>query len=127
MVIQFIKDWALLSFLLLNATWVYFGFIMRLRQVRDEGKLTFKNTPFAFALGYAHLFIGLVLDVLVNWVFCTIAGLEFPKEFLTTSRWIRWFDLPQTTLLNRWRKGVANWFSAHFLDDVDPDGNHIKR
>jgi hypothetical protein len=37
MVIQFIKDWALLSFLLLNATWVYFGFIMRLRQVRDEG------------------------------------------------------------------------------------------
>lgn len=127
MVSELLIHWALLSFVLLQATWVYFGFIMRLKMIRDEGKLTFKSNPFAFVFGYIHLWIGATLDVLVNCVFCTIIGLEVPREFLTTARWIRWFDLPQTSLLNKWRKAIASFFAKEFLDDVDPDGNHIKR
>lgn len=111
---------------LMYATWVFFAAVMRLRDVRDAGKLVFSAHPVRFIFAYATLFIGLILDTLVNWLVCTVIGLELPKEFLTTARLNRWYSSTDESVIARYRKVLAKWFGEELLDDLDPDGKHIK-
>lgn len=121
-------------------TWVFYTAVMRLRMVRDAGKLTFKHTPVRVTFAYLTLFVGLILDTLVNLIICTVIGFELPKlelridlrtflkesEWLTTARLNRWYASTETNLIWRWRRGLAKLFGEELLDDIDPDGKHIK-
>lgn len=120
-------------------TWVLFGTVMRLREVKDSGNLTFRKRPVNFVLGYLALFVGALLDIFDNFAFFSVIGLEFPKfevrtdlrtflkesEWLSTARMCRWYPAEDDRLISRWRAGVARFFGEQILDDLDPDGNHI--
>jgi len=126
--------------ILVYITWVYYTAVMRLREVRDAGKLELKRNPIRVAFAYATLLIGLVLDTIVNLIACTLISGELPKielhkglrgflresEWLTTARLNRWYSSSDDSLIWRWRSGVAKWTGAELLDDIDPDGKHVK-
>lgn len=119
--------WLLTEVVLIFVTWVFFAAVMRFQMLRDAGKLEFSRHPLRWVMAHIALAIGLVLDTLVNWRFCTIAGMEIPKEFLTTARLNRWYGSTDTGLLARWRRWLAGYFGDELLDDVDPSGKHIKK
>lgn len=115
------------SLLLINFTWVYFTAIMRLQQVRDAGKLAWRKNPVLWLLAWVNLIVGLVLDVAVNWLVCSVILLEFPREFLTTARLCRWYGSTSARPFDaRWRKPVSAWFGETLLNDIDPSGKHVK-
>lgn len=118
--------WLLMSWLLLNLTWAYFTAIMRLRQLRDAGRIRFKDNPALWCFAWPNLIVGLVLDVLVNIVVATPVMMELPKEFLTTARLIRW---NHSTRTDWWTRNVRKRFvklGQRLLDPVDTDGIHIR-
>lgn len=127
-VIDILQVWVVISFGILYATWLFFTAIMRLREMKDAGKLTLTGTPVNYALAMPALVIGLVLDALANWIFFTVIGLELPKpkEVLSTWRMNRWYRSTDKSMLARWRHGVAVFFGVQILDDIDPSGKHIK-
>lgn len=124
---QFFIYWALSEAALIFITWVFFSAVMRFQMLRDAGKLEFRHHPLRWIMAHVALWVGLVLDTLVNWRFCTVSGLEFPKEFLTTKRLNRWYNTPGNGLLTRWRRWLAGYFGDELLNDVDPSGEHIKK
>lgn len=124
--IQLIKNWGLLSLILIYFTWVWFTCIIRLQEVRDKGLISLKNNPVLFVFGYVTLFVGLFLDVALNVIFCTIIGLEIPQEALTTARLCRWYNSTETDKLSVWRKKCAVFFGDTLLNPIDPSGKHIK-
>lgn len=108
--------WYLIVGVLLTPfTWVLYLSIMNLKRNRD------KLTTTAKVVAYPILGIGLVLDVIYNFVVGSILFVEAPQEWLFTSRLIR--HIEEST---GWRKRLANWFCRNFLDpfDPDPDGRH---
>lgn len=105
----------LYALLLVNFTWIYFLAIMHLRDAKDAGQLT----GFAKALGYANLFIGLLLDALVNALPMSLIMLELPQEWLTTARLSRHIKEG-----NGWRRAVALWFCRNLLSTFDSGHNH---
>lgn len=118
--------WLTTEAVLIFITWVFFAAVMRFKMLHDAGRLQFKRHPLRWVLAHVALAIGLILDTLVNWRFCTVAGLELPHEFLTTSRLNRWYNNKGTGLLDRWRRWLATYFGDELLDEIDPDGKHIK-
>jgi len=118
--------WLIVSFALINFTWVYFAAIMRMRELRDTGKLAWKVNPELCFFSYLNLFIGLLLDVALNFWVATVVMLELPREALTTSRLSRWL---YTTKTDWWTRNVRIRFvrfGQAMLDQVDTDGRHIK-
>lgn len=95
-------------------TWLFYLAIMRLRQAREDGKLTGTSKFF----GYQLLIPGLVLDTLFNWIVGTICFAEIPKEFLFTARCERWLNS------DTWRGSVARFFCRQLLDPFDMGGRH---
>lgn len=99
--------------------WVLFilyAAVMNLKRARDEGKMTVPMN----ILGTPVLFIGLLLDALVNIFVFTLILLELPQEFLVTSR------LSRHIKKTGWRARVAKWFCTNLLDSLDPSGCHCK-
>ena len=97
------------------ALWIFYIATMGLKRVRDSGGLS----PWALRFGYPVLFIGLVLDIAVNWLVVTILLLEFPQETTVTARLKR-----HNRESTGWRKAVVSFFEP-LLDPFDPSGNHI--
>lgn len=97
------------------ALWIFYLAVMALKRARDAGQLS----PLAYVLGVPVLKVGLVLDVLVNVFVLTLVLLEWPREWLVTTRLKRH---------NRqgagWRKAFAAW-CEQLLDPFDPSGDHI--
>lgn len=121
-----IAGWCAISLGLIFITWIFFLAIMRLREMRDAGKLAWKVSPILCVSAYLALAIGLVLDALVNWIICTVVLFEFPKEVLTTTRLNRWYHSTDTSWYTR---NVRMWwvrFGQIMLDAADTDGQHIK-
>lgn len=106
----------LYAFLLMNFTWVYFLAVMHLRDAKDAERLN----GFAKALGYFNLFIGLVLDALVNALPMSLIMLELPREWLTTARLSRIIKTGDVS----WRYGVALWLCRNLLSTFDSDHHH---
>ena len=104
--------WAVLA---CYALWIFYIAVMGLKRVRDSGGLS----PWALRFGYPVLFIGYVLDVLVNWFVVTILLLEFPKETTVTARLKR-----HNRESTGWRLPIVKFFEP-LLDPFDPDGDHI--
>ena len=120
--------WGLFSLLLIFLTWVFFLAVMRLREMRDAGKLAFKVNPILCIFAYVALIIGLLLDVLVNYIVATIVLLELPKpeELLTTARLCRWYHTADTGWYTRSVRMRFVRFGQAMLDSADTDGQHIK-
>ena len=92
---------------------------MRLQEVRDKGLLKGKVLC---AFAYPNLFVGLILDTLVNIFIMSVLFLELPHEFLTTARLCRWYETAPLS----WRGKLAVWFGDTLLNPIDPSGKHIK-
>ena len=95
--------------------WILYLAVMGLKRVRDQGKLS----KLALYLGTPVLFVGYVLDAILNIVVMTVILLELPKELTVSERLKR-----HNQDSGGWRKSVALWFEP-LLDPFDPSGNHI--
>lgn len=111
---------------LIYITWVFFLAVMRLREMRDAGKLGWNASHILCVSAYLVLGVGLVLDALVNFFVCTVVLLELPQEALTTTRLNRWYHSTDTSwyTMNVRKKFVR--FGQIMLDAADTDGQHIK-
>jgi hypothetical protein len=98
--------------------WIVYGFIMNMKRARDDNKLTVT----AKILGYPVLYVGLMLDVLINLTVMTAILLEAPRwgEWLVTTR------LQRHAYGRGFRKAIAIWFAENVLNFLDPSGQHIK-
>jgi hypothetical protein len=104
-----------ISSLAFYVLWILYLAVMNLKRVRDEGKLT----SLAKYLGLPVLFIGYILDAILNIVVMTIILFEIPQE-MTVSQRLKRHNKNSTG----WRKAVAVWFEP-LLDPFDPSGDHI--
>lgn len=97
------------------ALWIFYIAVMGIKRVRDGGGLS----PWALRFGYPVLFIGLLLDILVNWFVVTLLLLEWPRETTVTARLKR-----HNRESTGWRKALVLFFEP-LLDPFDPSGDHI--
>lgn len=108
-----------MSFLVLIASawilWVIFAAVMRLRQVRDAGKLTLAMK----ILGYPVLFFGLFIDFMLNAIPGSILFLEWPREYTLSER--LWRHSQEST---GYRQKLALLIRVNLLDAIDPEGVH---
>lgn len=95
--------------------WGVYGLVMRLKQVRDAGRLTTAQKVF----GYPWLIVGLVLDFFVNVFIGSFLFLEVPHELTLSSRLWR-----LSTTSSGYRQRVALWLRVQLLDSLDPAGIH---
>lgn len=105
--------------LVLLSPWVLFVFyaaVMSLKRARDAGSLHWSLK----ALGYPILYVGLLLDVFVNLLPCTLLFAEVPREWLVTQR------LSRLKSGSGWRQRLAAFMCANWLDPIDPSGCHCK-
>ena len=105
--------WLKLSTFLFVGTFMLFLAVMKLRDARDLGTLRGLNWTVIW-LAYSLLFVGLIMDVLLNWIVLTALFLEPPREVLSTMRVKR---LKNTT--TGWRQRLAAWLCANFLTPFD--------
>lgn len=106
-----------IAWLTLLAGWLLFVFyaaVMNLKRARDAGQI---NT-FGKVLGYPALYVGLLLDVLVNTTLMTVLFAELPREWLVTLR------LARHAQGSGWRQRVALVFRP-LLNPLDPSGRHF--
>lgn len=96
------------------ALWVIYVAVMRLKMLRDAGRLTLGQKVF----GYPTLLIGLALDAAVNLVGCSALFVELPREWTVSSR--LWRHSNGTG----WRRRVALAIRTELLDTADPSGVH---
>jgi hypothetical protein len=94
---------------------IFYLAVMNLKRVKDTVGL---STPVK-VLGYPILFIGLLLDFIVNVFLVTFILMELPRELTVTSRFKR-----HNREGTGWRQAVARWFEP-ILDPFDPSGDHI--
>ena len=106
-----------MTYLLLSPwiLWIIFAAVMRLKQVRDAGKLT----PAMKVFGYPALALGLAVDFVVNVVFGTLVFLQLPREMTLSSRLWKLSNGEEG-----WRKNLATWIRVQLLDGLDPAGVH---
>jgi hypothetical protein len=121
-----IFSWVWFSIKLIFGTWIYFLAIMRLREMRDAGKMDYSVSPVLFICGRIALVIGLVMDVAVNFLVATVILMELPKEFLTTARLNRWYHSTDTNWYTRNIRLRFVRFGQIMLDAADTTGQHIK-
>lgn len=98
--------------------WLFYLAVMNLKRAKDAG--TISKT--ALYLGYPLLFIGLLLDMLVNTIVMSALLLELPRwnEILVTGR------ISRHAQQGGWRGDIARWLCESLLDRFDPSGVHCK-
>ena len=94
------------------STFVFFVAIMKMREIQDKIFTLHWSVRW---ICYLILFVGLILDTLLNWILLTVAFYEFPKEFLSTSRVVRHKHHSEG-----FRKIQAEWWCRNFLQPFDP-------
>lgn len=95
--------------------WVIFTAMMRLKQVRDAGKLTLAMK----VLGYPVLFLGLAIDLFLNVTLGSLLFVEFPREMTLSER--LWRHSQEST---GYRQKLALLVRVNLLDAIDPEGVH---
>lgn len=88
-------------------TFTAFVAIMKMREIQDEIFRLHWSVRWACFL---ILFIGLILDTILNWVVLTVIFLELPREYLSTARVIR-----HKYYSTHWRHDLALWFCTNWL------------
>lgn len=103
----------IISVALFITTFLFYLAVMSLRLARDTGTLINAHWS-VYGVSYGLLFIGYVLDVLLNWIVLTVAFLELPQEFLSTARVTR-----HKHHSGGWRQAEAKWFCKNWLTPFD--------
>jgi hypothetical protein len=88
---------------------------MTLVRAYQEDKLTISMK----ILGYPILLCGVVIDFLMNITIFSVIFLQFPSQFLVTSRLKRNLKVGQG-----WRYKLAKFICEQLLNNVDPSHNH---
>lgn len=96
--------------------WVFYAAVMRLKQVRDAGGLSRAQKVF----GYLTLFVGLLLDAVVNLVLASLVFAERPREWTLSGRLWRLSNDAGAG----WRRRLALALRVTLLDSIDPSGVH---
>ncbi len=107
--------WTALFILVFFLTFVFYAAVIKFRSIRDSGLLS-TLSPSVQNLMYAALYLGEVLDLILDWLFLSIYYWELPKEILSTSRVKRWYWSEEDT--RNKRKSI--WFAKNFLLPIDP-------
>lgn len=103
--------------LVVYLTFVHYSAVMNLQRVRDAGKLTVIQRPFA----YAALGIGLVLDLTLNVLVSVLVLWTYPRHWLLTGTLVHFKrEGPGHSAIKRWRYWVASTICAELLDSLDP-------
>lgn len=102
----------------LYVLWLFYLAAMSITRAY-EGKTLSKP---ALWLGVPVMVVAVLIDVLVNVFVMTILFLELPRQWLVTQRLSKWCCTERPS----WRKTVAKWVCANFLDTFDPSGLHCK-
>lgn len=102
-------------FLLFWATFILYAAVIKFREVRDGGYLN-SLTPSAPLMMKIALYIGLLCDWALDWIYLTVIFFELPHEFLCTFRVKRHY----WELSSGWRQRKAEWFARNFLLPIDP-------
>lgn len=105
--------WVGISFVLFVNTFIFYLAVMKLRDAQKSGLLECVHVS-VHRLGYAILFVGLVLDTLLNWILLTITFWELPKEFLSTTRIVR-----HKFRSYGWRHTQSVWWCRNWLTPFD--------
>jgi hypothetical protein len=103
--------WLTTAFYLFVATFVCYVAMMKIREIKDH---IFELHWSVRWVCYCILAVGLILDTLLNWIVLTVAFLEFPREFLSTTRVVR-----HKYHSTHWRQDQALWWCKHFLTPFD--------
>lgn len=103
--------WVTISLSLLIGTFIFYLAVMHLRDAQDR---IWRLHWIVRWIGFAILFIGLLLDVALNWIFCTVTFLELPHEYLTTARIVR-----HKYHSTGWRYRQALWWCENWLTPFD--------
>jgi hypothetical protein len=109
--VNLITYWVAISLLLFVSTFVLYVAIMKMREIKHEIYALHNSVRWVCFL---ILFIGLILDVLLNWIVLTVAFIELPREFLSTARVVR-----HKYHSTGWRQKQAIWWCANFLQPFD--------
>lgn len=105
--------WAAASFSLFLFTFIFYLAVITLHTAEQSGQL--KNTHvLVHKTAYFILFVGLILDTLLNWVFLSVTFMEFPRELLSTARVKR-----HKLAARGWRYKQANWWCKNWLTPFD--------
>ena len=84
-----------------------------LRKAQVSGFLTHVHISVRWTC-YAIVFVGLVLDTLLNWFFLSVTYLELPHEFLATRRVVR-----HKYHSRGWRHLQSLWWCKNWLAPFD--------
>lgn len=95
--------------------WAVYVLVMGVYRAHLSGRLG----TVALILGLPIVVVGIVLDVLVNIFIATFLFLDLPREFLMTSRMIRYRNTD-----TGWRAKLSQFICDNLLDIFDPSGNH---
>jgi hypothetical protein len=96
-------------------TFAFYAAVIMFRGMRDSGKLA-TLAPVVTTCIEIILYVGLLLDSILNIVFLTVYYFELPRELLSTFRVKRWYWSTADT--RNKRKSV--WFANNFLLPIDP-------
>ena len=94
--------------------WVIYAAMMRLKQVREAGKLTIAMK----VLGYPVLAFGLFIDFCLN-ALASFIFVEIPREYTLSAR--LWRHSQEST---GYKQKVAEAIRVNLLDAIDPEGVH---
>lgn len=95
--------------------WVLFLAVMNLAEAKAAGTLK----GFALWMGYPVLWIGLVVDLVVQIGPASLLWLELPRELTVSTRIDRLVKSG-----SGWRRTLALWFRATLLTPFDRSGGH---
>jgi hypothetical protein len=107
----YILVWAGVSASLFIGTFIFYVAIMKMREIKKEIYALHWSVRWVC---FGILFVGLILDVLLNWIVLTVAFIELPREFLSTARVVR-----HKYHSTGWRQKQAIWWCRNFLTPFD--------
>ena len=95
--------------------WAVYVLVMGVYRAHLSGRLG----TVALILGLPIVIVGILLDALVNIFIATFIFMDLPREFLMTSRMIRYRNTE-----TGWRAKLSQLICDNLLDIFDPSGNH---
>lgn len=113
----FPAEFALFAFAGMYLLWIFYLAVMTLYRARGLGTLS----RAAYAFGLPLLYIGLLIDFLVNALIVSWVFFEAPEEWTVSARLSRHIHDS-----DGWRKSTALWIGKNLLDAFDPSGTHLR-
>jgi hypothetical protein len=97
-------------------TFALYAAVIMFRSALEQGRLKVISPSVMFIIK-AILYVGLLLDGILNIIFLTVYFWELPKELLSTYRVKRWYWSTDDTR----NKRKAIWFAKNWLLPIDPE------